>query len=84
VGVLTIIGLAIWSFSNPLLFYWVLYVLVLQRGPILPCQQELAPPSDASAKQLGTWLYLLPLLVLPGFPVDLIVAFNQLQDPAPF
>jgi hypothetical protein len=38
VGVLTIIGLAIYSFSNPLAFYWVVLVLALQRGPILPCQ----------------------------------------------
>lgn len=35
---LTVIGLAIFSFSNPLAFYWVVLVLALQRGPILPCQ----------------------------------------------
>jgi hypothetical protein len=42
VGVLTIIGLAIYSFSNPLAFYWVGLVLALQRGPILPCQVRAA------------------------------------------
>ncbi len=43
-GVLTTGALALGSFSNPLFFYWILFVLALQRGPILPCQQELEEP----------------------------------------
>jgi hypothetical protein len=42
--VLSTAALALGSFSNPLLFYWILFVLALQRGPILPCQQELTEP----------------------------------------
>lgn len=37
-------ALAIGSFANPLLVYWVLFVVVLQRGPILPCNEELSQP----------------------------------------
>lgn len=83
-GVLTIIALGISSFSNPLAFYWVLLILALQRGPILPCQQELAPPQNQINRQLGVALLFLPLLVLLPYPVDLVVAVQNMQDPTPF
>jgi hypothetical protein len=82
--VITTIALGLFSFGNPLLFYWVVFVLALQRGPILPCQQELAPPSDERSKQIATWLLALPLLVLPPFPVDLVIAIQNLQNPVPY
>ncbi|KAI8476224.1 MAG: hypothetical protein J3K34DRAFT_401610 [Monoraphidium minutum] len=82
-GVLTIATLAISSFGNSLAFYWVLLLLALQRGPALPCQQEVAPPADAGARRLGLALLWLPLLVLPPLPVDLILAFRDLPPLAP-
>jgi hypothetical protein len=84
VGVLTIIALAIDSFFNPLAFYWVLLILTLQRGPILPCQEELSAPQDAGAKNTALALLLLPLLVLLPYPVELLVAIQDLPDPIPF
>lgn len=84
VGVLTIIAMGIWSFSNPLMFYWVLLVLVLQRGPILPCQEELSQPTDQTARNIGFALLGLPLLVLLPYPIELLLAAQQLPNPAPF
>lgn len=84
VGVLTIIALAIASFFNPLAFYWVLLILTLQRGPILPCQEELSAPQDASTKNAAIALLLMPLLVLLPYPVELLVALKDLPDPIPF
>lgn len=84
VGVLTIIGLAIFSFNNPLAFYWVLLILALQRGPILPCQEELTAAEDAGAKNTALALYVLPLLMLLPYPIELLVAMQNMPDPIPF
>lgn len=84
VGVLTIIAMGIWSFSNPLLFYWVLLVLVLQRGPILPCQEELSKPSDDAAKNTAFAMLALPLLVLLPYPIEFLLALQQMPNPALF
>jgi hypothetical protein len=84
VGVLTIIALAISSFNNTLAFYWVLFVLALQRGPVLPCQEELSEPTDARTKNIALALYALPLLVLLPYPVELLLALQNLPDPIPF
>lgn len=84
VGVLTIIALAIASFFNPLAFYWVVLILALQRGPVLPCQEELSEPTDKSTKRTATALLLLPLLVLLPYPVELLVALKDMPDPIPF
>lgn len=84
VGVLTIIGLSIYSFNNPLAFYWVLLVLALQRGPILPCQEELSVPEDGVERRIALCLYALPLLVLAPYPVELLLAVQNLPDPTPF
>eukprot|EP00882_Tetradesmus_deserticola_P027771 GHRQ01030895.1.p1 GENE.GHRQ01030895.1~~GHRQ01030895.1.p1 ORF type:complete len:152 (+),score=42.22 GHRQ01030895.1:938-1393(+) len=85
VGVLTIIGLAIYSFSNPLAFYWVVLVLALQRGPILPCQEELSEPSEGNPNRgIARALYALPLLVLLPYPVEYLLALQKLPNPSPF
>eukprot|EP00878_Enallax_costatus_P024670 GHUV01026347.1.p1 GENE.GHUV01026347.1~~GHUV01026347.1.p1 ORF type:complete len:370 (+),score=121.97 GHUV01026347.1:911-2020(+) len=84
VGVLTIIAMGIWSFSNPLLFYWVLLVLVLQRGPILPCQEEVSKPADQATRTTAAVLLALPLLVLLPYPIELLLAAQQMPNPAPF
>eukprot|EP00879_Flechtneria_rotunda_P029446 GHRR01031853.1.p1 GENE.GHRR01031853.1~~GHRR01031853.1.p1 ORF type:complete len:370 (+),score=107.16 GHRR01031853.1:447-1556(+) len=84
IGVLTIIGLGLYSFNNPLAFYWVLLVLALQRGPILPCQEELSVPADQQKKSVALALYALPLLVLLPYPIELLLAVQNLPDPTPF
>lgn len=84
IGVLTVIGLSIDSFFNPLAFYWVVLILALQRGPVLPCQEELSVPQDASTRNTATALLLLPLLVLLPYPVELLVAMQNMPDPIPF
>ena len=50
--------------------YWLLLVLFLQRGPILPQQEELSEPSD-TWRPLGIALLFLPLLVLVPLPFSL-------------
>ena len=81
---LTIAALAISSFGNSLAFYWVLFLLALQRGPALPCRQEIAPPADEAQRRLGYALLALPLLVLPPLPVEVILAFKDLGSPSLF
>lgn len=80
-GVLTIAALAISSFNSTLAFYWILLLVALQRGPVLPCQQEIAPPTDKGQRRLAYGLMALPLLVLPPLPVDLILAFKDMGSP---
>jgi hypothetical protein len=82
--VLTIAALAISSFSSTLAFYFILLLLALQRGPALPCQQEVAPPADEGERRLGLALLALPLLVLPPLPVELILAFKDMGAPTLF
>lgn len=84
VGVLTIAALAISSFNNTLVFYWIILILALQRGPILPCQEELSRSADAGTRNTAALLLALPLLVLLPYPVDLLVAMQQMPDPTLF
>jgi hypothetical protein len=83
-GVLTIIALSIASFNNTLAFYWVLLVLALQRGPLLPCQEELSAPADAGTRNTAALLLCLPLVVLLPYPIELLVAVKDLPDPTLF
>ncbi|GBF98071.1 peptidase M50 [Raphidocelis subcapitata] len=80
-GVLTTAALAISSFASTLAGYWILLLLALQRGPLLPCQQEIAPPSDPGQRRLGYALLVLPLLVLPPLPVELVLAVKNMAAP---
>jgi membrane-associated protease RseP (regulator of RpoE activity) len=64
--VLTIL-LGFASIVDSLALYWVLFVLILQRGPILPSREELSEPED---KVLGIALLTLPLLTLVPYPID--------------
>lgn len=56
--------------AAPQALYWLLLVLFLQRGPILPQQEELSEPAD-TWRPLGIALLFLPLLVLIPFPFSL-------------
>jgi len=84
-GLLTLGALGVGSFESPIAFYWVLYVLVLQRGPLLPCENELsAPPAGSLAANAAVAMMAGSLLVLAPFPVELAAAINAMADPVPF
>lgn len=74
VGVLGTAALVIASFSNALLGLWLLVVLILQRGPVLPCREELSEPDpDSRARLVGALLLTaLPALVLLPYPIALV------------
>ena len=60
-----VIGLA--GIVDSLSLYWILLVLLVQRGPILPSQDEVTPPQGA---ELGLAMLALPLLTLLPYPGD--------------
>ena len=50
-----------------------------QRGPVMPCAEELSEPSDeGGAVTAGIGMLTLPLLVLAPYPIELMLAFEQL------
>jgi len=53
---------------DSLSLYWVLFVVFLQRGPILPAKEELSTPRDPAARAAAVAVLLLPLLVLLPAP----------------
>jgi hypothetical protein len=77
VGVLTIIGLAIYSFSNILAFYWVVLVLALQRGPILPCQVgPAAAAAEAAAAEAAAAVLMLVAVLATAAGAAVMVMFR--------
>lgn len=50
-GIWSVGLLTISSLSSALAFFWLAVVLVTQRGPVLPCRQELSDPKDEAAIQ---------------------------------
>ncbi len=48
-GIWTTAALALSSLGSALSFYWLILVLVLQRGPVLPSGNEMTPPTDPDA-----------------------------------
>lgn len=81
---LTFILLGLGATTSALAFYWVGLTLFLQRGPLLPCAEELSEPRSELNRAAGLALLALPLLVLLPAPVDLMAALEQLTDPVPF
>lgn len=60
-----VLGLA--GIVDSLALYWILLVLVLQRGPILPQKDEISAPEGAG---VALALLFLPLLTLIPYPGD--------------
>ena len=60
--------LGIFGITNGLSLYWVLLVLFLQRGPIIPCDEELTPLPEGALKIASIAVLFLPLLVLLPYP----------------
>eukprot|EP00892_Ulva_mutabilis_P008227 jgi/Ulvmu1/5777/UM025_0031.1 len=67
-----LLGLA--GIVDSLALYWILLVLTLQRGPIVPQQQEVTAPADSTAVTVGAGLLFVPLLTLLPFPGDVTAA----------
>lgn len=83
-GSFAYLSMAVGAFSSALAFYYIGLTLFLQRGPLLPCSEEVSAPKDAGLRAAGLALLALPLLVLLPYPVDLMAALAQLGDPVPF
>ena len=67
IGVVSMLLLGLSGIVDELALYWVLLVLFLQRGPLVPQQEELSEPSK-ELTPLAVGLLFLPLLVLLPFP----------------
>lgn len=67
IGVVSTLVLGLSGIIDELALYWVLLVLFLQRGPLVPQQEELSEPSKGLTP-LAVGLLFLPLLVLLPFP----------------
>eukprot|EP00798_Chlamydomonas_sp_ICE-L_P006603 gene6603-3257_t len=80
-SVLTLLALGLTSLNSTLSFYWVILILLLQRGPIMPCEEELSVPTrghimlceeelsvptDKKTINYGLALLALPLLLGSG------------------
>jgi hypothetical protein len=62
-SLLSFIALGIGSFQNGLALFWLILVLTIQRGPGVPCLEEISTP-QISTTTYGLALLLIPLLVL--------------------
>ena len=45
--------LALASITSALSFYWLLLLVVTQRGPVMPCNQEITDPANENLKTRG-------------------------------
>lgn len=64
----TFFFLGIAGITSSLSLYWLLLVLTLQRGPIVPCDEELTPLPQGALKIASIIALILPLLVLLPYP----------------
>ncbi|KAG1675957.1 hypothetical protein FOA52_014201 [Chlamydomonas sp. UWO 241] len=69
--------LAVTALASSLSFYWIAVVLFLQRGPLLPCAEELGEPTDETSVTTGLAMLFLPLLVLAPYPIELFLAMEE-------
>ncbi|KAK9830008.1 hypothetical protein WJX72_009165 [[Myrmecia] bisecta] len=76
ISTVTLLLLGICGVFDTVALYWLLLVLFLQRGPIVPQQEELSPPAEG-LKPLGIALLFLPLLILLPFPFSVAPSFDQ-------
>lgn len=60
--------LGVLGFSSSLSLFWLLLVLSLQRGPIVPCEEELSPIEPGPLKWASIAVLFLPLVVLAPYP----------------
>lgn len=65
---LSFLVLGIGGFNSSLALFWLLLVLSLQRGPVVPCENELTPIKKEGVRNLAIAALLLPALVLLPYP----------------
>ena len=72
-SVLSLFLLGVLGFSSSLGLFWLLLVLSLQRGPTIPCAEEISPipQDDVWAKWGSLMCLIIPLIVLLPFPFGL-------------
>eukprot|EP01023_Acetabularia_acetabulum_P009244 TRINITY_DN14102_c0_g2_i4.p5 TRINITY_DN14102_c0_g2~~TRINITY_DN14102_c0_g2_i4.p5 ORF type:complete len:107 (-),score=36.15 TRINITY_DN14102_c0_g2_i4:408-728(-) len=68
INIASLVFLGVGALGDSLAQYWLLLVLILQRGPIPPVKDEVSPVGQGTVG-LGVAVLLLPLLVLLPFPV---------------
>jgi len=78
----TLLLLGLLGFTNSLSLFWLLLIVTLQRGPVVPCNQELSPIEDPNTRNAAIAALVLPLLVLLPYPAVLSVT-NGLPDLPP-
>ena len=57
---------------DSLALYWVLFIVFLQRGPLLPQKEELSTPQQPMQQAAAVAVLLLPLLVLLPAPFSVV------------
>lgn len=67
-SVFSFLALGIASFTNGLPLFWLLLVLTIQRGPIVPCQEEISGVDNVALKYAALVSLILPLLILLPYP----------------
>jgi hypothetical protein len=67
VSTLSFIALGVGSFVNGLALFWLLLVLTIQRGPGIPCMEEISQ-LDRKSSIVNVLLMVAPLLVLLPYP----------------
>lgn len=60
-----------------------IYIVIIQRGPVVPCSEELSPIQDGATKAAAVAALLLPLLVLLPYPAALSLGASGLPDLPP-
>lgn len=65
---LAFLGLGLAGIRSALPLFFLLYVLTIQRGPIVPCDEELSSLRSGATRVAAAALLALPLLVLLPFP----------------
>jgi len=82
VSTMSFIALGVGSFVNGLALFWLLLVLTIQRGPGIPCLEEVSKVSNKDVIR-NCLLLLVPLLVLLPFPGAAPTPLDQV-DFSPF
>lgn len=75
--------LGLFGFSNSLSLFWLIYIVIIQRGPVAPCSEELSPIQHGATKAAAVAALALPLLVLLPFPAALTFGPGGLPDLPP-
>ena len=82
VSVMSFIALGVGSFVNGLALFWLLLVLTIQRGPGIPCAEEVSKLEGKDVVR-NVLLLLVPALVLLPFPGSAPTPLDQM-DFSPF